>query len=903
MSQRRTARKREAREDQWAEALPEKGKEAAVEDESTQDAREVEEFAARLLERDAKKTKFLVDEPPEDRSALAGDADQRRAMLPKIREQSRQAYLQMREGQKLQSLRGQIEAEAVFANVPLTEAEIRRSQLQRDVLELAERHRSIDVKPQVYQMPDSSQSSGSNWLTNRVGLMDDEGMMDAEKRGGVLKKRSDDGGRRINEQSVWEDTQIGKMTQATERENDYEFVLEEEFETGSVLEGDEEQLPYVDPEIAKQRSILETRRSLPIFGYREELIEAVREHQVLIIVGETGSGKTTQIPQYLYEEGFTKGQKKIGCTQPRRVAAMSVAARVSEEMRTRIGYEVGYSIRFEDCTSKRTVIKYMTDGMLLREFLTEPDLASYSCLIIDEAHERTLHTDILFGLVKDIARYRPDLKLLISSATLDAEKFSDFFDGAPIFTIPGRRYPVDILYTKAPEADYVAATIATVMQIHMTQPLGDILIFLTGQEEIETVQENLMLISKHLGKKMRELIIAPIYSSLPSEMQGQIFNATPKGARKVVLATNIAETSITIDGIVYVIDPGFCKQKTFSPKTGMESLIVTPCSKASANQRAGRAGRVGPGKCFRLYTAWAYENELEDNTTPEIQRTNLANVVLLLKSLGINDLLNFDFMDKPSEDVLMQALAQLYALGALNDRGELTKTGRRMAEFPLDPMMSKALLASEKFQCSEEIASIMAMLSIQGAIFYRPKEKKIQADAARKMLSVPFGDHMTLLNIWSSWVETGFDSNWCYDNFIQIKSMKRARDVRDQIINLMGRVEIVLQSKPDDNVAIRKAIAAGYFANAGRLQMSGEAYNSVKQSQTIHIHPSSGLFQENPRWVIYHELVLTAREYMRQVMEIQPEWLMEAAPHYFSASELDDPSKRKLPRSFGKAAR
>jgi pre-mRNA-splicing factor ATP-dependent RNA helicase DHX16 len=269
--------------------------------------------------------------------------------------------------------------------------------------------------------------------------------------------------------------------------------------------------------------------------------------------------------------------------------------------------------------------------MLLREFLGEPDLKSYSIMMIDEAHERTLHTDILFGLVKDIARFRPDIKLIISSATLDAQKFSDYFDEAPIFIIPGRRYPVDIFYTKAPEADYLDAAIVTVLQIHITQPLGDVLVFFTGQEEIEACEEALNQRMRGLGSKVHELVVLPIYSTLPTDMQAKIFEPTPPGARKVVLATNIAETSLTINGIVYVIDPGFCKQKSYNPRTGMESLIVTPVSRASANQRAGRAGRVAPGKCFRLFTAHAFANELEENTIPEIQRTNLGNVVLMLK--------------------------------------------------------------------------------------------------------------------------------------------------------------------------------------------------------------------------------------------------------------------------------
>ena len=300
---------------------------------------------------------------------------------------------------------------------------------------------------------------------------------------------------------------------------------------------------------------------------------------MLIIVAETGSGKTTQIPQYLHEIGYTKFGK-IGITQPRRVAAMSVAARVAQEVGCKLGHEVGYSIRFEDCSSDRTILKYMTDGMLLREFLSEPDLAGYTCLMIDEAHERTLHTDILFGLVKDVARARPDLKLIISSATLEAAKFSEFFDNAPTFKVPGRRFPVDIYYTKQPEADYVEAAVVTALQIHVTQPTGDILVFLTGQEEIETAQEMLQQRTRGLGTRIKELLILPIYATLPSDLQAKIFVPTPEGARKIILATNIAETSLTIDGIVYVIDAGFCKQNSFNPRTGMESLIVSPVSKA-----------------------------------------------------------------------------------------------------------------------------------------------------------------------------------------------------------------------------------------------------------------------------------------------------------------------------------
>ncbi|KAL3914226.1 MAG: hypothetical protein SGILL_006188 [Bacillariaceae sp.] len=358
--------------------------------------------------------------------------------------------------------------------------------------------------------------------------------------------------------------------------------------------------------IISNKSIKDQRESLPIYRLKKELMAAIANNQVLVVIGETGSGKTTQMTQYLDELGVTK-RGMIGCTQPRRVAAVSVAKRVAEEYGCALGEQVGYSIRFEDVTSSDTIIKYMTDGMLMREYLADNDLKRYSALMLDEAHERTVATDVLFGLLKDLCRRRPDLKIIVTSATLDAEKFSTYFFQSPIFTIPGRTFPVEILYTKEPESDYLDASLITVMQIHLSEPAGDILVFLTGQEEIDTCCETLYTRMQALGDLAPELIILPVYSALPSEMQSRIFEPAPAGSRKCVVATNIAEASLTIDGIYYVVDPGFSKQKAFNAKLGMDSLVVTPISQASARQRAGRAGRTGPGKCYRLYTEHAFK--------------------------------------------------------------------------------------------------------------------------------------------------------------------------------------------------------------------------------------------------------------------------------------------------------
>jgi pre-mRNA-splicing factor ATP-dependent RNA helicase DHX16 len=651
--------------------------------------------------------------------------------------------------------------------------------------------------------------------------------------------------------------------------------------------------------LSEYEKIRISRKKLPAYAYRDEFLSAVKDNQVLVVVGETGSGKTTQLPQYLHEVGYTD-VGKVGCTQPRRVAAMSVAARVSQELGVKLGQEVGYSIRFEDCTSDSTIIKYMTDGMLLREFLGEPDLGSYSVMIIDEAHERTLHTDVLFGLIKDIARFRDDIKIIISSATLNAEAFANFFDDAAIFTIPGRMFPVDILYTKAPEADYLDAAVVTVLQTHISQPLpGDILVFLTGQEEIETAVEILTQRTRGLGSRIKELNICPIYSTLPSEQQAKIFEKTPEGSRKVVIGTNIAETSLTIDGICFVVDTGFCKQKTYNPRTGMESLIVTPVSRAAAQQRAGRAGRTQPGKCFRLYTNWSFLHELEEQTVPDIQRSNMGNVVLMLKSLGIHDLLHFDFMDPPPAESLIRALEQLYALGALNDRGELTKLGRRMAEFPTDPMMSKSLIASEKLKCSVEMLTVAAMLSINNSVFYRPKDKAVHADNARMNFARGGGgDHLTLMRCYNQWVETNYSTQWCYENYLQVRSLNKARDVREQLEGLCERVEVEMVSSENDTDAICKAVASGYFYHTAKFGQSGE-YRTVKHAHTVYIHPSSCLAkdEDRPPWVLYHELAFTSKEYMRSVAPIKAEWLVEIAPHYYEPKELEDSRNKKMPKA------
>lgn len=609
--------------------------------------------------------------------------------------------------------------------------------------------------------------------------------------------------------------------------------------------------------------------------------------QILVFVGETGSGKTTQIPQFvLYDDLPQMTKKMVACTQPRRVAAMSVAQRVAEELDVELGEEVGYSIRFEEKSGPRTVLKYMTDGMLLREAMTDHDLTRYSVLILDEAHERTLATDILMGLLKDVAKRRPDLKIIIMSATLDAQKFQGYFDDAPLLLVPGRTHPVEIFYTTEAEKDYLEAAIRTVLQIHASEPEGDILVFLTGEEEIEdacrkiTLEVDDMIQEADAGP----IKVYPLYGSLPPQQQQRIFDAapaprTPNGrpGRKVIVATNIAETSLTIDGIVYVVDPGFSKQKVYNPRIRVESLLVSPISRASAKQRAGRAGRTRPGKCFRLYTEMAFKKELIEQTYPEILRSNLSMTVLQLKKLGVDDLVHFDLMDPPAPETLMRALEELNYLACLDDDGEMTALGRLASQFPLDPCLGIMLISSPEFYCSNEILSMTALLGVP-QVFVRPANNRKRADAMKDLFAHPDGDHLTLLNVYHAFKgdEAQRDpKQWCHEHFLSYRSLQQADDIRMQLKRIMEREEIDLMSTDfqDKNYYsnIRRALVSGFFMQVAKRESSGKTYTTV-DNQSVLLHPSTVLGVD-AEWVLYNEFVLTTKNYIRTVTSIKPEWL------------------------------
>jgi len=674
----------------------------------------------------------------------------------------------------------------------------------------------------------------------------------------------------------------------------------------------------------KETPMLKARKALPIWAYRDQIKESLRKDNMLLIVGETGSGKSTQTPQFLCEEAWCRRKKvriqsdevavggMIAITQPRRVAATTLAGRVAKEMGTPLGTSgegsVGYSVRFDHKVPKGTKIKFLTEGMLLQELLRDPNLRQYSAIIVDEIHERSVDVDLITGFLKQMlssdngGRGGIPLKVVIMSATADVEKIQEFFkpsnkpspSSIQLLRIKGRQYPVEIKHTDKPVPDIQESLLKKIFDIHLHEPLpGDILAFLTGQEEIGAAQR---LIEEHcttLASNVPKLLVCPLYGQLSIQAQQDAFQPPKtKFTRKVVLATNIAETSITVPGVRYVVDCGKAKIKQFRARLGMESLLAKPISKSSAIQRTGRAGREGPGKCYRLYTSETYE-ELEDADLPEILRNDILGAILTMKARGINDILSFPLMDFPDIEAVEKALIHLYSLGALADDGGITEIGRKLALFPVSAPYGRVLLAaaSPEFDCLLEVIDVIAVLTSGETIFHQIQtEDDSEHDAieeARRELQRREGDILTFLTTMQRYAAENADRlSWCRARRISVRNMRQALNIRRQLRGICLKEKLLKEQpaadpqpfvplSPERADALLRCFLRG-FATKTALLAPDSSYVTVQGKHVVAVHPSSVLHGQKKEAIMFLEHVFTQKNYAKKVSAIRADWIVEA---------------------------
>ncbi len=637
---------------------------------------------------------------------------------------------------------------------------------------------------------------------------------------------------------------------------------------------------------------------LPISARVADIAAAVTAHQVVIVAGATGSGKTTQLPKILLDMGRgTEGL--IGVTQPRRIAATSVAARVASELECELGQEVGYQIRFEERTSPRTYVKFMTDGILLAEIQGDRLLARYDTLIIDEAHERSLTIDFLLGWLKRILPERPELKVLISSATIETERFSEFFHGAPVIQVEGRTFPVEVLYEPPePDLDLPEAVANAVASVTSLDPRGDILVFLPGEREIRETERELA------ARALRHTVVQPLYSRLSAGDQRKVFQSIPE--RRVILATNVAETSLTIPGIVYVIDTGVARLSRYEPRTGTTSLHIEAVSQASADQRKGRCGRVRDGICVRLYDEDSFAAR-PAFTDPELKRTGLSGVILRMKALALGDVEDFPFLDPPHSRAISEGYRVLQELGALDAERVLTPLGARLARFPVDPRVGRMILAGVAEGCLPEVLILAAALNIQDPR-ERPRGLEQKADTLQRAFRDERSDFLGLLKLWAFAREAlnkGMSElrRSCRDNFLSFLRIREWAEVHRQLEDVAKELRLQVPSdrgapgqRVDLDVRIHRALLTGLLSKIGQWNPEARVYIGAKQTRFM-LHPSSALAKKPPAWVMAFELVETSQLFARTAAKLDPEWLDEVGAHLLKRSYSDPHWSEKAARS------
>ncbi|KAJ4300759.1 Salivary acidic proline-rich phosphoprotein 1/2 [Kalmusia sp. IMI 367209] len=658
------------------------------------------------------------------------------------------------------------------------------------------------------------------------------------------------------------------------------------------------------PHLLRRRDeLLPKRKALPIWAQADAIRHRLRENNVLVLTGETGSGKSTQVPQFLLDEEWCT--KAIAITQPRRVAAISLARRVAEEMGSLFGGQsptakVGYSVRFDNATGPNTKIKFLTEGMLLQEMLRDPDMKQYSAVVVDEVHERSVNVDLILGFLKNLVskvenggeKRKHPLKVVVMSATADVESLVDFFaegaNGSQKISTPtvestdsqrvrdristcfveGRQYPVKTTYLPEPTLDWVESALKIIFQIHYKEPLpGDILVFLTGQDRIEALEK----------------LHSPLFAALPQHAQQRIFQPTPYRTRKVILATNIAETSVTVPGVRFVIDCGKSKIKQYRSNLGLESLLAKPISKSAAIQRKGRAGREAPGQCYRLYTETDYKT-LEERTTPEILRCDLSQSLLTMKARGVNDVLNFPFLDRPPREAMGKALMQLFHLGALKEDGTVSDLGIQMAKLPVSPTLARIIVeaARPERDCLLDVIDIISALSTEDGIFFNiaTEERREQAEEARRALYRREGDHMTFLATVQQYAEEQTDRKaWCERHFVSHRAMQNVMNIRKQLRQQCTQLKLLTPSpQPTDSTPNTEAILAcilrGFVSNTARLCPDG-SYKTFFHNHVVAVHPSSVMHGRKIKAeaIVFSEFLYTNKAYAKKVSAVQMNWV------------------------------
>ncbi|MCK9061287.1 ATP-dependent RNA helicase HrpA [Haemophilus influenzae] len=627
--------------------------------------------------------------------------------------------------------------------------------------------------------------------------------------------------------------------------------------------------------------------SLPVSQRKVEIQKLISEHQVIVVAGETGSGKTTQLPKMCLELGFGN-LGMIGHTQPRRIAARSVAARIAEELETELGGLVGYKVRFNDQISDNTQIKLMTDGILLAEIQKDRFLNQYSCLIIDEAHERSLNNDFILGYLKQLLPRRRDLKLIITSATIDVERFSKHFNNAPIIEVSGRTYPVEVRYRPVVEEDdqdQLQGILNAVDELQ-AEGRGDILIFMNGEREIRDTAEALQ------KQNLKHTEILPLFARLSAQEQNKIFH--PSGLNRIVLATNVAETSLTVPGIKYVIDPGTARISRYSYRTKVQRLPIEPISQASANQRKGRCGRVSEGVCIRLYSEEDF-NSRPEFTDPEILRTNLASVILQMTALGLDDIEAFPFVDAPDKRHIQDGIKLLEELGAFEmvrtkagEKRLLTRVGRQLAQLPVDPRLAKMILSAVNFGCVYEMMIIVSALSIQDPR-ERPQEKQQASDEKHRRFTDKKSDFLAFLNLWRYLQEQqkALSKNQfrrqCQKDFLNYLRIREWQDIYHQIRLTVREMGLPINSEKAEYQQIHTALLSGLLSHIGLKEAEKQQYLGARNAHFA-IFPNSVLFKKQPKWVMAAELVETSKLWGRMVAEIEPEWIEPLAEHLIKKS-------------------